>query len=717
MIPHSRKLAVTVSLLALGAPLPLLAQDQAAGPVPHTHDPHADDVIVVTAGGLERLDMLAGTSVVQQEELQRNMAGQIGDVLAQLPGVSATGFAPGASRPVLRGFQGERVRVLVDGIGSIDASNTSADHAVTIDPLTAESIEVLRGPAVLLYGSSAIGGAVNVIDRRIPHAKPAGGMRLDGLVAADTATDLRQGGASLDMAVGSSFVWHIDGSYTETADVEIAGFALSDDLRADLLAVAAEELEEGHADEAGELIEAANVSGVLPDSATRTYSAGTGLTWFSGLDSLGVSVSYYDTLYGVPIGPGTHHAHDEAGGEGAEDEAHAEEAVSIALEQFRADLRGEFHISDGFFHDLVTRWGYSNYTHVELEGDEVGTTFDVEGLEGRIELIQGEHDLGGDVISRGSFGGQFFHRSFDAIGAEAFVPRNSTEQFALFTLQELRAGPFEAEMGARYEATRQLAPPLDIARSFGTVSGALGLSWTFDNGVRTGLNLSRAARAPSTEELFADGPHIATSQYELGDPNLVTEAAWGAEAYVRATLGGADLRLAVFQNWFDNYIYLFDTGAEADDLPLFRYLQQDADWFGVEAEASVPLTQLAGGTLVGDLRGSYIRATLDDGSPVPRIPPLSGLAALEWQGEALDLRGEVEWFDAQNRIAPGETATDGFAHVNLSATIRPFADQRISLMLQADNVFDVEGRRHASYTKDFVPLAGRNFKLSLRTRL
>ncbi|HSG54062.1 MAG TPA: TonB-dependent receptor [Paracoccaceae bacterium] len=717
MIPRSRKLAVTVSLLALGAPLPLLAQDQAAGTVPHTHDPHADDVIVVTAGGLERLDMLAGTSVVQQEELHRNMAGQIGDVLAQLPGVSATGFAPGASRPVLRGFQGERVRVLVDGIGSIDASNTSADHAVTIDPLTAESIEVLRGPAVLLYGSSAIGGAVNVIDRRIPHAKPAGGMRLDGVAAADTATDLRQGGASLDLSVGSSFVWHVDGSYTETADVEIAGFALSDDLRADLLADAAVELEEGHADEADELIAAANVSGVLPDSSTRTYSAGSGLTWFSGLDSLGVSVSYYDTLYGVPIGPATHHAHDDAGGEGAEDEAHGEEGVSIALEQFRADLRGEFHISDGFFHDLVTRWGYSNYTHTELEGEEVGTTFDVEGLEGRIELIQGEHDLGGDVISRGSFGGQFFHRSFDAIGAEAFVPRNSTEQFALFTLQELRVGPFEAEMGARYEATRQLAPPLDIARSFGTVSGALGLSWTLDNGVRTGLNLSRAARAPSTEELFADGPHIATSQYELGDPGLGTEAAWGAEAYVRATLGGADLRLAVFQNWFDNYIYLFDTGTEADDLPLFQYLQQDADWFGVEAEASVPLAQVAGGTLVGDLRGSYIRATLEDGSPVPRIPPLSGLAALEWQAEALDLRGEVEWFDAQNRIASGETATDGFAHVNLSATIRPFADQRISLMLQADNVFDVEGRRHASYTKDFVPLAGRNFKLSLRTRL
>ena len=724
MSPLAPRLLLSASILALLSPVPALAQNRVEGAVPHAHDLHDEggDVIVVTAGGLERLDMLAGATVVEQPELQRNMASQIGDVLAQLPGVSATGFAPGASRPVLRGFQGERVRVLVDGIGSIDASNTSADHAVTIDPLTAESIEVLRGPAVLLYGSSAIGGAVNVIDRRIPHVKPAGGVRFDGVVAGDTASELRQVGGSLDLSVGQAFVWHVDGSYTETDDIEIPGFALSDDLRADLLADAEEEFEEGHEEEAEELIEAANVRGILPDSATRTYSLGTGLTWFSGLDSFGFSVGYYDTLYGVPIGPGGH-GHEEEGEHGEEEHeeeeghAHGEESVSIALEQFRADLRGEFHLSDGFFHDLVTRWGYSNYTHTELEGDEIGTVFDVEGVEGRIELIQGEQDLGGETRLRGSFGLQYFHRDFVAIGDEAFVPANTSEQYALFTLQEVENGPFEAEFGARYERTLQERDLQGLTRKFDTVSGALGLSYSFDSGVRTGLNLSRAERAPATEELFADGPHLATSQFELGDPALTKEAAWGAEAYVRASLGGADLRLAVFQNWFDNYIYLSETGDEEDDLPVFAYMQQDADWFGIEAEASFPLARLAGGTLVSDLRGSYIRATLDDGSPVPRIPPLSLLGALEWQGEAIDLRGEVERFEAQNRVSPGEASTDGFTHVNLSASIRPFGNDRVSLLLQADNVFDVEGRRHASYTKEFVPLAGRNFKISLRTRI
>ena len=234
-------------LALLASPLAVQAQD-AASPLPHDHDPHAEansaDVIVVTVGGIQRLDMLAGTSVMDAAQLQRNMAGQVGEVLENLPGVSATGFAPGASRPVLRGFQGERVRVLVDGIGSIDASNTSADHAVTIDPLTAESIEVLRGPAVLLYGSSAIGGAVNVIDRRIPHAIPRDGLRLDGVLAGDTASNLREGGASLDLAVTPSLVWHADGSWRRTGDLTVPGFTLSEDLRADLLADAEEELED-----------------------------------------------------------------------------------------------------------------------------------------------------------------------------------------------------------------------------------------------------------------------------------------------------------------------------------------------------------------------------------------------------------------------------------------------------------------------------------------
>lgn len=700
----------------LSLPFPVLAQDPAQQPPATAKDAAPDDdfhgnVIYVTAGGLERLDMLAGTSVLEGTELQRNLDGQIGEVLTRTPGVSATSFSPGASRPVLRGFQGDRVRVLVDGIGSIDASNTSADHAVTIDPLTAQRIEVLRGPAVLLYGSSAIGGAVNVIDKRIPLSIPDEPVHLDALVAADTAYHLREGGVSVDVPLTSNLALHLDGSARRTDDVEIAGFVLADTLRQDVLADAAEEAEEGHADEATELLEAAGLRDTLSNSATETYSVGGGLAWIGSGGSLGVSAGYYDSNYDVPTRPGAHHHHEEGEGEG-EEEAHGEEAVSIGLEQFRADLRGAVDLG-GPFQELTTRWGYSDYQHIEFEGDEVGTTFLVEGVEGRVELVQ--RPRGG---WRGSIGGQYLFRDFEAIGAEAFVAPNTTESFGLFTLQEADFEPFEVELGARYERTKLEAANLGVSRTFDTVSGALGLAYSPTPGVRIGVNGSRAARAPSAEELFANGPHIATQQFEIGDPALRQETAWGLEGYVRANRDGADFGLAVYRNWFDDFVYLAATGEEIDGLPVFQQAQQGADYFGVEAEASLPLFRAAGFRFVGDFQGDYIRATLADGTPVPRIPPLSLLGALELQSDPVDLRAEVQWFDAQTRTAPFETATDGFTHVNLSAAWKPLrGNDNVTVMLQANNLLDAEGRRHASFTKDFVPLAGRNVKLSVKLSL
>jgi iron complex outermembrane receptor protein len=704
---------VLLASAALAATQPAHAQQADATPQ-SGDDFHG--VIYVTAGGLERLDMLAGTSVVEGDELQRNMDGQIGEILAKLPGVSATSFSPGASRPVLRGFQGDRVRVLVDGIGSIDASNTSADHAVSIDPLTAQRIEVLRGPAVLLYGSSAIGGAVNVIDKRIPLGVPNEPVHIDATAALDTAYDLREGGLSLDMPVTPEIAFHVDGSYRKTNDVAIAGFAAAPGLRADLLADAAEEAEEGHADEAAELTEAADVAGTLPDSATETWSIGSGLAWFGQGASLGVSVGYYDTSYGVPLRPGAGHHHGEEGEEGEAGEdggeaEHGEESVAIGLKQFRADLRGSLDLGDGFFEEVRTRVGYSDYEHIEFEGDEVGTTFLVEGVEGRVELIQRERDGW-----RGSVGAQYLHRDFEAIGEEAFVAPNTTDQFAVFTLQEIQFDPFEVEFGGRYERNDIESQTLGVARKFDSFSGAVGLAYSPVDGLRMGLNGSSSMRAPAAEELFANGPHIATQQFEQGDPFLRQEKAKGLEAYLRGTMGGADFGLSVYHTWFDNFVYLSATGEEEDDLPVFAYLQQGATHYGFEAEASVPLYRGDGFTVVGDAQADYVKATLDNGEAVPRIPPLSLLGALELQTDVVDLRGEVQWFDTQDRLAPLETATDSFAHVNLSVAWKPLrGTDNVTVMLQANNLFDEEGRRHASFTKDFVPLAGRNVKLSVRT--
>ena len=727
---HSLRLVVsTLSLAAMLVAGPALAQQADAEPEAEPDAPPAEDLhdrrinyqgqIIVSAQGLREFDLLAGTSVVEADELQRNMDGQLGEVLASLPGVSASGFAPGASRPILRGFSGERVKVLVDGIGAIDASNTSDDHAVSIDPLTAESIEVLRGPAVLLFGSQAIGGAVNVIDKRIPRRVPDEPVHVDFVARTDTASDLREFGGSVDVPFGTSgFVAHVDGSWRESDDLEIAGFSVAPALRAEILADAAEEEDEGEFEEAEELREAADQRGVLPNSATETWTANAGLAFFKGDSNLGVSFGVYDTAYGVPGRPGAGHHHGEEEDHEDEDhdedeqgeEEHGEEQVSIGLRQYRADLRGDIFLGEGFFERLKIRAGYSDYTHTEFEGDEIGTVFEVEGLEARAELVQNTSGAW-----RGSLGTQYYFRDFEAVGAEAFVAPNRTEQIAFFALQEYGDGPFEVEGSLRYENTRVDATTLGIERSFDTFSGAIGLAYEVSPTVRTGINLSRVARAPAGEELFSNGPHIATQAFEIGNPDLDIERAWGAEIFARGSVGGARFSIAAYRSWFDDFIYLAQNGEEEDDLPVFLFLQQDATYTGIEGEVAFDLIDTGDFTIGTELQGDYVHARLADDSFVPRIPPLHLAAALTASTDAFDLRGEVEWYDDQNDIAAYETATEGYTFVNAALAWRPLhGNESITLMLKADNIFDVTARRHTSVTKDFVPLAGRNFSASIR---
>lgn len=710
---------LTVALAAVSQPV--LAQQSNGQPGTARGDLVDDDFhnrqdagaseIIVSAQGLRELDILAGTSVIEGVELQRNLNGQLGEVLDKLPGVTATGFAPGASRPVLRGFSGERVRVLNDGIGTIDASNTSDDHAVSIDSLTVERIEVLRGPAVLLYGSQAIGGAVNVIDKRIPRRVPDERIHLDALAGYDSVNDAYQIAGSVDAPLGRGFVVHADGSYRKAQDMEIPGFVVSDALRADLLADAAEEEAEGELAEAAELRAIANQRGILPNSFAETWSANLGASFFADGSMLGASVGWYDTSYGLPARPGAEHAHGHEGDHDDADEGGEDEGpVTIGLRQFRADLRGELALGDGFIEKLITRVGYSNYTHTEFEGTEVGTVFDVQGIEARAEFVQNRNSA-----LRGSFGAQYYFRDFAAIGAEAFVAPNRTDQFGLFALQEYQFGPAQLEGAVRYEITGVDSRTLGVERDYKAFSGALGLSFDTGTGLRAGVNGTRVERAPSGEELFSNGPHVATQAFEIGDPDLSKERAWGIEGYVRGRLGPAQVNFAIYRNWFDDYIYLSETGEEEDGLPVFVYLQDNARYFGLEGQVTVPLYRTERLTLLADLRGDYVRAELTDGTPLPRIPPLRLLGALEAQGARFDARAEVQWFSRQDRTAPFELPTDDFVFVNASLAFKPLrGDDNVTLLLQANNIFDVEGRRHTSFTKEFVPLPGRNLSASVR---
>ncbi len=697
--------AASMTALSVALSAPAYAQQTggtgASEAAPQRDDFHSTEEIVVTAPYVERLDILSGTSAVTGDILAEKTRAQLGDILSSLPGVSATSFSPGASRPVLRGYQGNRVAVLTDGIGNIDASNTSADHAVTIDTLTVERIEVLRGPAVLLFGGQAVGGAVNALDKRIPRSIPDEAVHVDALAGYGSAARDWSGGASVDVPLTERVVVHLDGSYRNSDDLRTGGYILSPSLRAEVLDFAAEEASEGNLNEAAEARELADQRGRIPNSAVKSWTAAGGIAFIDDGGNIGLSYSIYDTNYGIPARPGTTHAHDG----GAE-----EVPVTIGMRQYRFDVRGELDLGDGLFEKLRLRAGYADYTHTEFEGDEIGTTFNSKGVETRAEFIQ--NDRGG---WRGASGVQYQSRKLDAIGAEAFVPPNKSQQFGLFTLQEFTAGNLDAEVALRFDTAELRADILGISRSFNNVSSAFGVGYHIGD-LKIGANLSRTGRAPAVEELFSNGPHIATQAFEVGDPLLKSERAWNGELYARYDTADTAFSLTLYSNRFDNFIYEAETGAVEDALPVFQYFQNDAKVWGVEFQGSQNVARFGDVDLKVDAVADYTRAKISGGAGnVPRIPPLRVLGGVELNGARLDLRGEVEWSDAQTKTAPFETATDGFTLVNATATWRPFgSDHNISLIASANNIFDVVARRSASFTKDFVPLSGRDFRLSAR---
>lgn len=678
------------------------------------------EIIITAPVETSERDVLQGTSVLKGEELARQLRSTIGETLARQPGVSSTSFGPNASRPILRGFQGERIRVLTDGIGSIDVSNTSVDHAVVIDPLLAERVEVLRGPSALLFGSSAVGGVVNVLDRRIPRIVPEKGYRLDAIGTYGSAANERSVAGAGDVAIGDKLVLHADGSYLRTSDLNIGrGFVLARDARAAALSQVGLPQVVPPGEEPIDFAATANLRNRLPNTAAETWTAGVGASIITDTGSLGISYSHYDSLYGVPIRYAT-----EVGQE--------QEAPRIDVVQNRVDLRGEVETGGGFLDRIRFRAGQASYRHFELEPDgAIGTAFYNNGLEGRLELIQANQ--GG---WRGASGVQYLNRQFNVVGDEAFLPRNETDQVGLFTLQSFETGRFRVEGGVRYERSTLVAKTeaedlrfFGGKRSFDAVSGSLGASYGLTDTVRIGLNGSRTERAPSAEELFANGPHAGTQAFELGDPGFSLERSWGLEATIHAHGDGFSFDASAYYNWFSNYISenqvdqsvceaaAAPSGRDAD-LPCFQYQQADARYYGFEAEASLRVARIGGYTINADLLGDYVRADVANGAPVPRIPPLRLLGGIEAQGDKLSGRVEVEHSFKQDRVAAFETPTEDFTLVNASVAFSPFGrDSRTSILVSGNNLFDVIARRHASFLKDFSPLAGRDIRVTLRIGL
>jgi iron complex outermembrane receptor protein len=655
----------------------------------------ATDVIVVTGQHTRSDDILGNVDVLGGDRLVRDLRPTIGETLAKQPGVTTSGSGPNVARPVLRGLSGERLRILTDGIGSLDVSASSSDHAVAINPLTAEKIEVLHGPAALLYGSSAVGGVVNVLDSRIPRRAPEGPVSLQAIAGYATAAHDVLASGEADVKLASHLVAHVDAGYTHNDDLHIGGHVLSRPLREQALA---------SADPGVRAL--ADLEGVLPNSDGRTFEAAGALAWIDGGTNVGFSVTRHTANYGVPARYSL-------------DPSIEAERTHIDVEQTRYDGRAEFGLP-GVFSQLKLRGAWSDYHHDEIAEDgSIGSSIFSKGGEARGDLIQ--RDRGG---WGGQTGVQYLAVDQHIEGDEQFLPPVHNRTLGLFTVQHLHRGPLRLEAGGRFEQTDLSADASaivgnpDLKRSYSTFSASLGGSYDFASGWRFGVNLARSMRAPSADELFANGPHGGNASFELGDPDLSSEKSVGVEGTLSHSGEGFSLSATGYASHFTNFLYQAPTGQVVDDLPVYAFRQGPANYTGLELDADLDLGKAAGVKWAAEVQADATWVHIRGFGPAPLIPPLRLRGALSAGLGAVNGRVEVEHDFAHTSTAPLELPTDGFTLVNASLDWHPFEDRRdLTLSLAANNLFDVDARRSTSLLKDYAPLAGRDVRLTLNLRI
>ena len=640
----------------------------AAQPVTLALDVSLHEDVTVTANlEVKTLgEMAQPISILNKSDISEKSQPTIGEVLAGEPGVASTFFGRGASRPVIRGMGGDRIRLLQDGVGVGDVSATSPDHAVTVNTLTTDKIEVVRGPATLLYGSSAIGGVVNSSDTRIASYLPDS--VLSGAVDFGLASvaDQAQGAVSLDARAGH-FVIHGDASKLTSDDYDIPGFARIP-------------------------VEPGDPFGFVPNSAVETSGAAGAISYVGDHGYLGVSYSGFNSLYGSP----------------------AEEEVRIDMAQRRVDVGGQWTTPFAFLRGAKVRFGTNDYQHDELEGDEKGTTFSDKGWEGRLEL---PHQPLGPLT--GTFGVQLAHRDLEAVGAERFIPPTTTDAQGVFLFEEAPiVTGLQTQAGFRWEHSDVDSPesPDVQNRSFNGYSGSLGFVWTVAPGWALAVSGAYTTKVPNAQELFADGPHIGTDAFEIGDPNLQNEHATGVDAIFRRTEGIVTGSLAFFYQTFDGFIYERFTDEEEDGLRVIRYTQADARFIGGEGHVDVELIHSDPHHLVLEAAADYVNAELTpSGEPLPRIPPLRYGGGLRYKSTTWQGLFEVRHTDEQDQTAPFETSTAGYTFLNAMIGYRFFLGQVIAdLFVRGTNLTDEEARDNISFLKDVAPLPGRDFALGLR---
>jgi iron complex outermembrane receptor protein len=674
--------------------------------------------LVIHANPLEHttLDMATPIILLAGDELTAKKAGTLGEILQHEPGLSMSSFGPSVSRPVIRGLGGSRVKITNNQMSIMDASTNSADHDVGMEPLLAEQLEVVKGPATLLYGSGAIGGVVNITDRKInpsPVDGVSGGLELR---AGDSATEQQTAVFTLDGGT-QNWNWHIDGFSSESSDIEIPGFAESAAFRELEEHEEHEEGDEEH-EEGEEEHHEDEVEGVLENSASETTGFNIGTTLlFSDSDYIGFSVGKIDKQYGIPG-----HAHHEEEEEHEEEEHHEEEGVSIDMKQTRYDLQARLENPINGIETFFAGASYTDYEHQELEGDEIGTMFTNKASEFRSYVKHSDWNGWSGVV-----GLQLNQRDFTAVGDEAIIPASETDSWALFWLEEKHYGDLKWELGTRYESQAIKTDSFENVDADG-LSFSVGGVYSLAKHNKLAFNFSHAERFASVEELFVDGAHLATRSYEIGSSELGNETSNNLDFSYRFENDAISGEFNLFWNDFSNFIYAENVTAadscasaeaieisEEEELLTVCYKQQDATFKGAELQVQFPLGQWSGHQLSLDVFADMVIAELSNDENLPRIP--TNKTGLQFNYDYLDWSANLAWIhhNSQNRLGENELATSEFDIVNLEAAYRmPMQDKELFFFIKGQNLLDEEARDHSSFIKDLSPRAGRNFLAGIR---
>ncbi len=651
-----------------------------------------EEVVVTESREQTAGDAPAPAVTLSGDELHLKTGQTIGDTLKNEPGITSQSFGPGVGSPVIRGQSGSRVRVLQNGIGNNDVSSMSPDHANGVEPILAEKVEVLRGPSTLLYGSGMIGGAVNVIDNRIPEEMPgrllegAGEQRYDS-ASNESASLLKLEGGKNGMA------YHLDGFYRDQNNTHIGGRPIDE--------AALQSIDSGF----GNAVD--NPEGLIENSQARSKGGSAGLAMIKDEGMAGVSINQLEKIYGIPA--------DGSGGD----------PVTVDMRQTKYDFKGIMNKPLPFADKLRIKFGYTDYKHVELDGGLPATTFLNQTYESRLEL---EHKPIGPV--KGKLGFQAVNGDFAALGLEAFVPETESDAYAVFAAESFALDSLTYELSARGE-WQTLSPASGVARSYVPVSGSAGVTWDVNRRHQVSLTFTHSERAPQIQELYADGVHEATRSYELGNENLGKELSNNLELGYRFEAEGMRAEISLFHNWVNDYIfqqrenYVFNEDAERFEpactspgacLPVLANRQAEAVFRGFEAKTVLPLLESRYGVVDLTLFGDYTRGSFDSDGDVPRMPPLRYGFQLSFDREEFSSQIRLTRAEAQTHPGDNESSTRGYMLLDLNAQYRiaGFQDADVLLFAKGKNLLDENIRNSTSYLRSFAPEPGRSAEFGIR---